>query len=215
VHPLLTGRPEWQVLEEQEQNIGKAEAAYRGDPELARDLERTGWWPERYLAALQGKTLEGGDRDLPAPVFELPPEPGKLRTRMSQMAEFANMRLRIIQDRAELPGKLAGELLPQARQREAEIRRQALEQTPLAGWPPLVQELAELLELVQVCSPPRVVLRETVDALDLAEAALGGWSLLEPVEVEPRVVTEFTPHADRIRRPPQGPPHQYGTRRGA
>jgi hypothetical protein len=56
-HPVLGDDPEALELDREEANIHAAEAAYRANPKLARDLEETGWFAERTQAAREGRTI--------------------------------------------------------------------------------------------------------------------------------------------------------------
>jgi len=133
-------------------------------------------------------------------VLEFAPEPGQARLRLSAFAEFTSLRTGLHEQRGQVLE--SPEVRAAAREREAEIRRQALQEVPLAGYGPLVAEVNELLDLLRRAHRPHLGAnryRDQVDALDLAEAALDGWSLLDPVDdEEPRrlYVADTRPHRD-------------------
>jgi hypothetical protein len=231
VELLTPADPEVAALATEEANIRAAEQAYRADPELARDLEESGWFPERTEAAKEGRTVRGEGRRQAAPVLQLPPAEGQLPLRPSAWAGFTNLLADVGRRRVELLEQRRPTLQAVLAEQEAALRSRVLG-TKVGEVAELVAEADELLAMmVQARGPiPRTVrttaglapakYRERTDAVELVDAALGGWSLLDPLPTdEPTslvaasygVQPDTAPAAVNGR---QEPARRYGTTRG-
>jgi hypothetical protein len=192
---LLAGDPEVAQLDQEAANIRKAEAAYRADPALAADFERSGWFPERYDAARRGETVWSEGRTQGEPILKIAPAAGQLQVRPTAWAGFVGLNAEVAQRRAELVERRRPQLLDRLADREAELRAQVLA-TPVGDLDPLVADANAVLELAVALRGPirRTVrtpsglaparYRERVDAVELVDAAVGGWSLLEPLPAD-------------------------------
>lgn len=183
MHPIVTGRPDWQALQEWWANIDRAEAAYR-DPALADDLEATGWGPTRRAAAWQGKAIRGNpDPDRGAALaVTLTPEPGQVVFTPSMFAEFTSMRAKLAQEQGELAARIAVEVELACARRERELLGQVTD-AKVSELEPIVEEIRLLLATVAAIHPARGRTREHVTVADLVGAATGaGRSLLAPVQ---------------------------------
>jgi hypothetical protein len=189
---LSPADPEVAALDTEEANIRTAEAAYRADPELARDLEESGWFPERTQAAKEGRAVRGEGRRQAAPVLQLPVPTGQVRLKPSAWAGFVNLLADVGRRRVELLEERRPAIQAVIAEQEATLRQRVL-RTPVGDLVELVAETDELLLLaVTARGPiPRTVrtsaglapakYRERTDALELIDAALGNWSLLDPI----------------------------------
>jgi hypothetical protein len=199
MHPLYADHPESKRLDQVDANIDKAEAAYRADPKLARDLEETGWCEHRYQAAREGRAVAWDGCRQQGPAIQFSPEPGKLLPRQTPWAGFTALRGEVHAERGRLVEQLRPQVMAALAAREAEIRAEVLD-TPVGKLGALVEEASRLLATaVQVRGPVpatvpvhdprsgRLVLapprfRESTDELELHEAAMDGWSLLRPLQ---------------------------------
>lgn len=228
--------PQWSECDQLAANLDAAERAYRADPKLARDFEETGWFPERTEAARRGEAIWSEGRRASEPIIQLTPTPGSVQFRTSPWAGFAGLLGEIGRRRVELLERRRPEILAAIADREAELRGRVLD-TKVRDLGPLVAEADELLAAaVRVRGPlPRTVrtptglapqkYREQTDELELTDAALGGWSLLDPVEGEEPVSvitsslgiqrdTSPSPSVEETRRRHQQVALRFGTHRG-
>jgi hypothetical protein len=228
--------PEVRALAAEEDAIRQAHAAYRSDPDLAQDLERTGWWADRTTAAREGRAIRSEGQRQSEPVLPLPTQDGRPPFRPSPWAGFTNLLADVAQRRVDLLEQRRPEILARIVTAEADLRRRVLD-TPVGRLDGLVGEANDLLvaaitargpmpRTVRTASglaPPRF--RERTHTLELADSALAGWSLLDPVGAdEPtQLVTssygiqpDTTPSGsvDDARRQHQQAATRFGTSRG-
>jgi hypothetical protein len=220
--------PEADALDLEERNIRAAQDAYRADPALAADLEQTGWFAERMTAAREGRAIPSEGRRQADPVLRLPTQPGQVQLRPSAWAGFTNLLAEVSQRRIELLERRRPQILARIGTAELDLRGRVLD-TRVRDLAGLVAEANELLvsaltargpipRTVRTASglaPPRY--RERTDALELVDAATGGWSLLDPIpgdELTTLATTTYGIQPDA----PSGRQRQdhavYGTRRG-
>lgn len=220
--------PEVAALDTEEAAIRQAHAAYRADPDLSRDLEDSGWFPARTQAAKEGRAIPSEGQRQSEPILQLPVPQDQIRLRPSAWAGFVNLLNDVAQRRIELLERRSPEILAKIGTAELDLRGRVLD-TRVRDLAGLVAEANELLvsaltargpvpRTVRTASglaPPRY--RERTDALELVDAANGGWSLLDPIPGdEPTTLATATygiqPDA------PSGRQRQdhavYGTRRG-
>jgi hypothetical protein len=230
VELLPASDPEVQALDREETAIRKAEAAYRADPALAADLEESGWFPERTQAATEGRAVRGEGRRQAAPVMPIV-QPGQVAFKPSPWAGFVNLLADVNTRRVELLERRRPEIMTRLALAEAELRARVL-QAKVRDVAGLVLEADELLRLATLARGrvPRTLrtaaglapakYRARTDELELVDAALGSWSLLDPVPGDEPVSViagsygiqrDDTPPADRRERQDQA---VYGTRRG-
>jgi hypothetical protein len=227
---LPASDPEVQALDREEANIRQAEQAYRADPELAADLEASGWFPERTQAAKEGRVVRGEGRRQAAPVLQLPTEPGQVAFKPSAWAGFITLIADVGRRRVELLERRRPEILGVIVEQEAQLRQRVLD-TKVGDLGELVEEANELLVMaVSARGPvPRTVrtsaglaparYRERTDALELVDAALGSWSLLDPLpsdEPTSLVAASYGIQPDSGAPAANGrqePVHRYGTSR--
>jgi len=232
---LLAGDPEATRLDELEANIAKAEAAYRADPKLAADFQETGWFAERVAAAKRGEAIWSEGRRQAEPAFKFAPQPGQLEVRLSPWAGWTGLRTEVLQQRTQLLEQRRPQLLQQIADQEATLRAQILD-SRVRELGPLVTRANRLLLLaIHVRGPvPRTIrtpsglapasYREAVDELELVDAALGGWSLLEPLPLDmpAQVITASgiqrdtspSPSVADVRRQHEQAVIRFGTHRG-
>jgi hypothetical protein len=195
VHDVVETRPDWQELAGRAELIGRAEGAYRADPELARNLEAVGWTPERRQAARRGEAIlvDPDTVQQHGPVLNLDKAAGRLVTQqpLSPWAEFGHLRSQVDTDRIELLGRIHPEIAAQASQREVEI----LSGVPDMQVRDLAQAALELTALARTLAaarsaaglrPHQGAMREHVSAHDVFVAAAAfaagqPYSLLPPV----------------------------------
>lgn len=220
--------PEVRALDAEEAAIRQAEAAYRADPELARDLEQSGWFAERTEAAKRGEAIRSeGQRQAP-PVLQLPVQPGQVPFKPSAWAGFTNLLADVAQRRVALLEARRPEILAAIAAREEQLRVQVLD-SRVRDVGGLVAEANQLLASATAArgplprtvrtsaglAPPRY--REATDELELVDAALGGWSLLDPIvsdEPTSLVTSTYGIQADRGPTPANGRDQvRYGTSR--
>jgi hypothetical protein len=222
VEELLAGDPEATALDELEANIAKAERAYRADPKLAADFQETGWFAERVAAAKRGEAIWSEGRRQAEPAFKFAPQPGQLEVRLSPWAGWTGLRTEVLQQRTQLLEQRRPQLLQQI----ARVRELG----------PLVTRANRLLGLaIHVRGPvPRTIrtpsglapasYREGTDELELVDAALGGWSLLDPLppDTPTQVITSGgierdtspSPSVAEVRRAHEQAVIRFGTHRG-
>jgi hypothetical protein len=232
---LLADDPQARRLDELEANIAAAERAYRADPTLAADLESSGWFPERTQAAREGQAIWSEGRRQGEPTLKFAPGPGQLQLRLSAWAGFQGLRDEARTQRATLIDQRRAQLLQAAADREAALRERVLD-TRVRDLAPLVAEANSLLALAaQLRGPvPRTIRTasglaparypEAVDTLELIEAAISDWSLLEPLATdEPATVLTASygvqrdrspsPAVDQVRHDHAAAAVRYGTHR--
>jgi hypothetical protein len=192
VELLPASDPEVAALDREEANIRQAEQAYRADSRLAADLEESGWFEARTEAAERGEAIPSEGRRQAAPVMPLPIQPGQVPFKPSPWAGFVNLLADVNTRRVELLERRRPQIQAVIAEQEAGLRQRVL-RTPVGDLADLVLEADELLRLaVTARGPvPRTVrtsaglapakYRERTDALELVDAALGGWSLLDPI----------------------------------
>jgi hypothetical protein len=222
--------PEVVALDREEAAIKAAHALYREDPELAADLERSGWWPARVDAAKRGEAIRSEGQRQAEPVLQLPMPDGQVRFRPSAWAAFTTMLAENAAKRVALVESRRPAILAKIGEAEAQLRQRVLD-TPVRDLGELVSVANELLAAaVAARGPiPRTIatssglaparFRERTDELELADAALGSWSVLdaivgdEPVSVTTSSygITRDTPARSADRRQGQ---QVYGTTRG-
>jgi hypothetical protein len=184
LHAIVTGRRDWQAVQQRAANVDRAEAAYRDDPALAEDLEATGWGPTRRAAAWKGKAMRGNpDPERGAALaVTLTPEPGRVVFTPSMFAEFTSMRAQLAQEQAELTARIAVEVELACARRERELLGQ-VQDTRVSELAPILEELRLLLTTVTAIHPARGRTREQITVAELVAAATGaGRSLLAPLE---------------------------------
>jgi hypothetical protein len=184
--------PEVLALDLEARNVRAAELAYRSDPPLAEDLQRSGWFPERVAAAREGRAIPSEGRSQGRPIVKVAPEPGSLQVQVSAWSGFQGLLADVDRRRQELLEARRPEVMAHLADEEARLRERVLA-TPVRDLNKLVDEADELLRLATVArgQVPRTIrtasglapasYRESTDAIELCDAARGAWSLLGPL----------------------------------
>jgi hypothetical protein len=222
LHDIAERHPDVVANTRKRELVDQAEATYRSDEAMRKDLEELGWDPARRAAAWEGRAVKGDRTVDHQPALDLDRLAGRqvAQQRLHPFAEFAAMRAQVEQERIQILARIHDEVAAQAVGRE----RQLLESVPgmrVADLDDVTAELTALVRTLGACRaaagvrPREGAMREHVTPLDVfvaaaAYAAGRPYTLLTPVVQDRSMIVDaaglHTDHAPTPRKATALPP---------